>query len=571
MKVFFFVLTLATSPIVAQEDESQRLKRLNPYGLLPSRSYNIQSILDSFEVEPNTIIRTADSINAGARYLNESQKRSSAECSLFCYDFSDCNAAVFEEKNSGACYLFDCGTNGRLCRFTTHSAYTVSRLTTRSRHENELVSLKHAGHGHDGDAIKPLSTTPSSTTTSSTTTTTTSTTTTTTTTTRKPGLSHCDEHQFKCANSSECIAIYDVCNGIPQCSDGSDEAETLDCHARDGRQMAKQVDIGDQLVYDIIRPVIQEKLQEKEDSVFRRPGVYEETRSREYPQFRNDIYRNQQQLSNDYADSYASGRRYPQQPSGIYPQQNEYQSRYEESQPYGTGYYASSNGLQRNNFDAGQDFQSNYVPAYSREQNVRNLLDRRPDAVSQDKITFGKPRYSPSGHMYPQGLESEKQLQLAKSRDTLASIPAEPSKLDTPQNIGSYEPKPRRRPGNFMDEQPPPPPPQAPQQPQISQHPVQASSPPATRKPEPNPPEKQIANMHISVTQVETKGVSSSTSGAVVGLALGISMSALFLLVIGCRLNMRRKLLRWRGGSKKGLSLLAPEDDEDYLVNGMYL
>ena len=93
----------------------------------------------------------------------------------------------------------------------------------------------------------------------------------------------------------------------------------------------------------------------------------------------------------------------------------------------------------------------------------------------------------------------------------------------------------------------------------------------STPKPQSNPAEKQIANMHISVTQVESKGVSSSTSGAVVGLALGISMSALFLLVIGCRLNMRRKLLRWRGGSKKGLSLLAPEDDEDYLVNGMYL
>lgn len=68
---------------------------------------------------------------------------------------------------------------------------------------------------------------------------------------------HCAEHQFKCANGSECIAIYDVCNGIPQCADGSDEADSLDCHARDGKQAAKQVDIGDQLVYDIIRPVLQ--------------------------------------------------------------------------------------------------------------------------------------------------------------------------------------------------------------------------------------------------------------------------------------------------------------------------
>ncbi len=32
----------------------------------------------------------------------------------------------------------------------------------------------------------------------------------------------CGRWQFSC-RSGDCIAIYDVCNGIPQCRDGSDE------------------------------------------------------------------------------------------------------------------------------------------------------------------------------------------------------------------------------------------------------------------------------------------------------------------------------------------------------------
>lgn len=66
----------------------------------------------------------------------------------------------------------------------------------------------------------------------------------------------CVEHQFRCLNSSECIAIYDVCNGIPQCADGSDEAETLDCHSRDRQRMLKQpVELTDNQIYEIVRPL----------------------------------------------------------------------------------------------------------------------------------------------------------------------------------------------------------------------------------------------------------------------------------------------------------------------------
>lgn len=39
----------------------------------------------------------------------------------------------------------------------------------------------------------------------------------------------CSRNQYECRSSGDCIAIYNVCDGIPQCADGSDEAADLIC------------------------------------------------------------------------------------------------------------------------------------------------------------------------------------------------------------------------------------------------------------------------------------------------------------------------------------------------------
>lgn len=39
----------------------------------------------------------------------------------------------------------------------------------------------------------------------------------------------CSRFQFECRSTSECIAIYNACDGIPQCADGSDEDPELEC------------------------------------------------------------------------------------------------------------------------------------------------------------------------------------------------------------------------------------------------------------------------------------------------------------------------------------------------------
>lgn len=49
------------------------------------------------------------------------------------------------------------------------------------------------------------------------------------TTPLKNATSHCSRFQFQC-HSGECIAVYNACDGIPQCNDGSDEGpEVINC------------------------------------------------------------------------------------------------------------------------------------------------------------------------------------------------------------------------------------------------------------------------------------------------------------------------------------------------------
>lgn len=231
-------------PVVAASNVRTVMKRPNPSQSLTGPGSSSRDVLDNFQVNENRIIRTEDSRRMGARYLNETELSSNRDCLLWCWETTNCNVAVFEEKGKGSCYLFDCGPPSHfLCLFTAHAYYTVSVLTVPSRntaeapawgspHEQELTQLRQprpqANAGpppRDPSAVtqapRPAPTTSS------------------------PHQAnrgqaetdqdeqtdsrHCQHYQFRCQNSSECIAVYNVCDGIPQCQDGSDEAEDLKC------------------------------------------------------------------------------------------------------------------------------------------------------------------------------------------------------------------------------------------------------------------------------------------------------------------------------------------------------
>lgn len=59
---------------------------------------NYQICLDSFDVYRDKIIRTHESRDMGAKYLNENDVDSKDECLKFCCDTEGCDVYVFEEK-----------------------------------------------------------------------------------------------------------------------------------------------------------------------------------------------------------------------------------------------------------------------------------------------------------------------------------------------------------------------------------------------------------------------------------------------------------------------------------------
>jgi len=158
-----------------------------------------------FQVEPNTIIRTEDSQNMGASFLNETQVMSLSRCLHYCCSYPLCNVAVFdnrmESNEGGSCYLFDCGTTDSLkCQFTANSDFSSAVLDI-DRHRFDLAAAdQQLGHSNQLQMLRGSE--------------------------EEAAQAECSRYQFHC-HSGECIAIYDTCNGIPQCKDGSDEEPSV--------------------------------------------------------------------------------------------------------------------------------------------------------------------------------------------------------------------------------------------------------------------------------------------------------------------------------------------------------
>ncbi|KAG5881991.1 hypothetical protein JTB14_028592 [Gonioctena quinquepunctata] len=229
--LFFFIPIF----IVGSESftEKNRVKRAE---------IDLQTCIDNFNVHRDKIIRTQDSQNMGAKYLNEIDLGSREECLRLCCETENCDVFVFEEKNSGSCYLFHCGPPEDFkCKFTHHVNYSSAVLAVNrhlpdlesqiklTKHEQDLTKLRKPDV--EPEVLRPI--VPEIRTTHSP-----------TTTTIAPSKEVipvmkpnkvldedrlCSPYQFECRSTRECIAIYNACDGIPQCADSSDEAPELGC------------------------------------------------------------------------------------------------------------------------------------------------------------------------------------------------------------------------------------------------------------------------------------------------------------------------------------------------------
>ncbi|XP_037883922.1 uncharacterized protein LOC119634067 [Glossina fuscipes] len=222
-----------------------------------AKRMDLELCLGQFDIHQNTIIRTGESQAIGGKYLQGLELDTIEECQRLCCETESCDVYIFENKNNGYCYLFECGSPENFhCKFTRHANYTSAVLTPVVKHVSEIVTSRPSAPPTQSviskisqqeweltnlklkqetqkknfefppptksasNIIKPDIQ-------------------------RIPGVSvnnvqtidstsgsiqakllnvtqTCGRFQFAC-HSGECIAVYNACDGIPQCDDGSDE------------------------------------------------------------------------------------------------------------------------------------------------------------------------------------------------------------------------------------------------------------------------------------------------------------------------------------------------------------
>ncbi|KAH0811057.1 hypothetical protein GEV33_011734 [Tenebrio molitor] len=116
---------------------------------------DLQTCIDNFDIHRDKIIRTQDSRNMGATYLTEFDLGTREECLRLCCETDNCDVFVFEEKNSGSCYLFHCGPPEDFkCKFTHHVNYSSAVLAI-NRHLPDLESqIKLTKHEQDLNKLR---------------------------------------------------------------------------------------------------------------------------------------------------------------------------------------------------------------------------------------------------------------------------------------------------------------------------------------------------------------------------------------------------------------------------------
>lgn len=231
--------------------------------------------MDVFDVSERTIIKATESVGNGAEFLGaysgELRKGEAGreDCQAACCRTSGCNIAVLQETSDRDCFLFDCGSvEDFRCKFSVHDNYVAmgmrvdrvqlqkSLIHEQSRHAVDLSVMKEkespaqsrSDSGRDppppppprererprprpppppappprrsdtGDVRKSGRETMDS--------------------SRSVKLRPVESERAACqqryewrCGSGECIPVYDVCTGVTQCVDGSDEDSSM-CRKR---------------------------------------------------------------------------------------------------------------------------------------------------------------------------------------------------------------------------------------------------------------------------------------------------------------------------------------------------
>lgn len=91
--LFFVFLTYLTVTLTSASNIVQRK-------LVKRGDIDLQTCINNFDIHKDKIIRTQDSRDMGAKYLNEIDLGSREECLRLCCETENCDVFVFEEKVS---------------------------------------------------------------------------------------------------------------------------------------------------------------------------------------------------------------------------------------------------------------------------------------------------------------------------------------------------------------------------------------------------------------------------------------------------------------------------------------
>ncbi|XP_071542817.1 uncharacterized protein [Panulirus ornatus] len=661
VKLQLLCLVLCQALLVFCAEFTHDRKRLGPLESVRAE----HGCLEKFEVSENTILRTKISQGLGAKFLIESDVGNREDCLTYCCETHMCNVAVFEEKESGACYLFDCGQPGDFkCTFTTHTFYTSSVLrvnrhqlelglwSEQSQHEAELANLRSSGEVDDTvsapgtrhvapttpPAPPPKATSPT------TTSTTTTTTTTTTSTTAKPTVpsTTCRRFEFKC-QSGECIAVYNVCDGIPQCQDNSDEDPAISCPvastegAARGRPSdgAGSVEPGQAngAVWDNTGPVRDNNHDPRSSGDAWQGGP----RFPNYGQgYDRGIFSHHSNILDNYGhyqppggpmeDGQGYGGRgrgptyydYNQRPAWPGPRYNG-----GESGGRGGEYMAPDAHRALHYPDYGQPQQQQQPPQQQQQQQQQLLPPMQQPQMNNNPVWMDKPNYPPPQSQQQlhqqmqelqyggQGMPQQQQQQQQQAMQQQHQQPVGPYQqrpvMDPVQNMLSNSPVSLKNTemgmsgGNSRVPTRSEPPvsvaktlipsttaPLATPSTGVTSHSTSNSSAggsqaaaPAVGVPHAHTPvqsshtnaadvvaHSSMARLEVNLEELEMEAreQDAQASGAVLALAMGVCITALLVVLVGCRLRSVRRRLRRTRGSRSPYA-----HDADYLVNGMYL
>ncbi|XP_063921371.1 uncharacterized protein LOC135136156 isoform X2 [Zophobas morio] len=557
-KVSTLLLLILVSCLVSCSEQFLRFKRAD---------IDLQTCIANFDIHRDKIIRTQDSQKMGAKYLTEFDLGTREECLRLCCETDNCDVFVFEEKNSGGCYLFHCGPPENFkCKFTHHANYSSAVLAI-NRHLPDLESqIKLTKHEQDLSKLRKPESEPEVVPQAAETVAMTSTTPPTTTKSQevistevktKPeeAVRKCSRYQFECRSTSECIAIYNACDGVPQCADGSDEAPELSCPDALATSQTVPVPISNPIQparYDtnIPQQPLHPLAPALPQSELYRPQMAQDTLGPpQMPQLPHQDADFIRPLPNSRSNSRA-------------PFDNQQMIQYAPVPVQMPG----------GSWGAHQSQMGPPIPQYAdKNSHIFNHKEHGlqvPDGQEISQMQYGD-QYNPKVNYYEnyrQPLQQENwpddfpfngyPPESGNSKDWHPeSAPIEGAKATTTDHIQKTS---KENPIHVQEKM---------------AHELKHSTQTTTQKePEHEPKikiEKHKSEHYPDVVAYKMDGppdvedgVSETASGAVLSLTLGLIITCIMALLIGCRLRVRRRM---RKGGK------SYAHDADYLVNGMYL